>query len=290
MKPQTPRHRGYRGLPLILTAAFSLILAAGFFWNSQISTAKANFPDYQLAESTYPKIVGTRIDSCSLCHTSTPNLNAYGAAYKAKGRGMASSLTSIEANDSDGDGFSNIAEITALTFPGDAQDFPVAASATPTQVSYPPPATSTTLPPTLTSAAPTATKAAPTATSVGPTATKVPPTATSVGPTATKAAPTATKTGPTATKAAPTATKAATQPVMTKTPGPTPVVQCVKNGEKENDDLKKMSSKDRETIRRGNPCPTGYHPRERDWEHTSSGTDLFSRMLKKISALFGGNK
>ncbi len=75
-------------------------------------------------ESTYPAAVGTRIDSCTLCHTSAPARNSYGTAYANAGHNFAS----IEAADSDGDGFTNLAEITALTFPGNAADHPAAAT------------------------------------------------------------------------------------------------------------------------------------------------------------------
>ncbi|MEK7793045.1 MAG: hypothetical protein AAB353_00875, partial [Candidatus Hydrogenedentota bacterium] len=52
-----------------------------------------------------------------------PTLNLYGTAYKNAGRNS-SALTTIQSLDSDGDGFSNLAEITALTFPGNIADFP----------------------------------------------------------------------------------------------------------------------------------------------------------------------
>ena len=85
--------------------------------------------DLDAARSRYPAIIGSRIESCNLCHTSSiPNLNPYGAAYKSAGRNTAA-LAAIEALDSDGDGFSNLAEIQALTFPGNANDF---AAQTPT--------------------------------------------------------------------------------------------------------------------------------------------------------------
>ena len=73
------------------------------------------------AHAQYP-IAGTRIDSCSLCHTSGAALNQYGVDYAQANR----NFVAIENTDSDLDGFSNIAEITALTFPGDASDKPAA--------------------------------------------------------------------------------------------------------------------------------------------------------------------
>ncbi|WMW26238.1 PGF-CTERM sorting domain-containing protein [Methanolobus sediminis] len=65
---------------------------------------------------------GTVLDSCDVCH-SGPNggsLDSYGRAYSGSGRNFAS----IEDLDSDGDGFTNIEEIEALTFPGDSSDYP----------------------------------------------------------------------------------------------------------------------------------------------------------------------
>lgn len=65
----------------------------------------------------------TKLDSCDVCH-SGPNgggsLDPYGRAYSGSGRNFAS----IEDLDSDGDGFTNLEEIDALTFPGDSSDFP----------------------------------------------------------------------------------------------------------------------------------------------------------------------
>jgi hypothetical protein len=114
------------GLALILTAVLL----------DNVTPASAKGSDLTLAEAKYPKMVNSRIDSCTLCHTSAPSLNAYGSAYKSHGRNTAA-LTAIEALDSDGDGFTNLQEINALTFPGSASDKPAAgptATRTPTLV------------------------------------------------------------------------------------------------------------------------------------------------------------
>src|SRR5512140_2337095 len=102
------------GPPVMLVAIAILAVVAIFLRLSSSTTVSANFGDISLAETTYPNIVGSRIDTCALCHTSAPNLNPFGAAYKAAGRGLASSLHAIEGQDSDGDGFSNLVEIMAL--------------------------------------------------------------------------------------------------------------------------------------------------------------------------------
>ncbi len=80
--------------------------------------------DDLLARQKYPAISGTRLDDCVLCHSSGSSLNPYGQAYRDNGRNLAA-FGLIEAVDSDGDGYPNLDEITALTFPGDAGDNPV---------------------------------------------------------------------------------------------------------------------------------------------------------------------
>jgi len=96
-------------------------LAACFFLVAAGLPVPSAMPDILAdARAQYPHITGTRLDNCSLCHTSAPAFNPYGAAFDAAGQNFGA----IESADSDGDGFSNIVEITALTFPGDASDKP----------------------------------------------------------------------------------------------------------------------------------------------------------------------
>ena len=66
--------------------------------------------------STYGT-TGTALDTCTVCHTSVPSRNSYGADFAANGH----SFTAIANLDSDGDGATNGAEITARTFPGDPE-------------------------------------------------------------------------------------------------------------------------------------------------------------------------
>jgi hypothetical protein len=110
--------------------------------------------------NAYPKAVGTRVDDCQTCHTSgtlTPTgagaaitknacdfchliqhpltgytgqpaayadtLNVYGAAYKAGGR-TKDALLALDAQDSDGDGSANGAEIAEVKYPGDPASKP----------------------------------------------------------------------------------------------------------------------------------------------------------------------
>lgn len=68
---------------------------------------------------------GTQLDDCITCHiSSNPDgnheLNPYGDDFKDKGR----DFEAIELWDSDDDGFSNKAEINAMTFPGDPDSVP----------------------------------------------------------------------------------------------------------------------------------------------------------------------
>jgi hypothetical protein len=174
------------------------------------------------AENLYPGIVNSRIDNCDLCHvTGSFGRNPYGADFAANGH----SFTAIEGLDSDNDGYTNIEEINALTFPGDPAD-PPSATATPTATST---ATATTSPPTATHTAtettlpPTATQTAtgllPSATDT-PTSTGLPPTFTET-PTSTGVPPTFTYT-PTGQPATATATITSTPVRTTKPPTATP--------------------------------------------------------------------
>ena len=206
MEWDSDRNDNHRGRMVALMVIASLVVFGGFLAFARWSTVLANTPDINSVHTRYPGMVGTRIDSCSLCHTSSiPNLNPYGMAYRSSGRTPAA-LAAIESLDSDGDGYTNLQEITALTFPGDPGDHPAAA-------------TPTSPPPTATRVQPTATQVLPTATRVQPTATQVLPTATSVQPTATQAQPTATQVQPTATQIPATATEVS--PTSTRV-GPTP--------------------------------------------------------------------
>lgn len=59
----------------------------------------------------------------TLPQTFAATLNPYGTAYLANGRTQAA-ITAIESMDSDGDGYSNIAEINDNRYPGDAASKP----------------------------------------------------------------------------------------------------------------------------------------------------------------------
>lgn len=82
----------------------------------------------------YPGVVGTRLESCLVCHTMPPRRNPYGTDFNLAGR----VFSAIESLDSDGDGADNLSEIQGLTFPGDASDGPNS-SPIPTATSTPEP-------------------------------------------------------------------------------------------------------------------------------------------------------
>lgn len=84
-------------------------------------------PAYLEAFRQQYDIEGTRLDTCLTCHNNPGgggSRNPYGLAFAESGRDFGS----IETIDSDGDGFTNLEEINALTFPGDPADYPQAIS------------------------------------------------------------------------------------------------------------------------------------------------------------------
>lgn len=99
--------------------------------------------------AVYPAKKGTKLDHCALCHTGgqvgknyagscqvchatygyngagdiAATLNPFGLAYYNAGRSEAA-LRAIEQADADNDGFTNVAEISFGSYPGDANDDP----------------------------------------------------------------------------------------------------------------------------------------------------------------------
>ena len=115
-----------------LAAVFILLTIMIAFTKPQSGSAAP--ADLGSAVTKYPVISSSSLNSCDLCHTaSIPSLNPYGAAYKNKGRNTAA-FGLIENLDSDGDGFTNIQELNALTFPGNPASKPAAPTATNTPV------------------------------------------------------------------------------------------------------------------------------------------------------------
>jgi hypothetical protein len=101
----------------ILAGALVLgMLFGGGMEASATSTWMSSF------NSTYPS--SALRGNCSVCHTSPPSRNSYGDAYRSAGH----NFSSIESQDSDGDGFTNIEEINAGTFPGNSSSTPPTAT------------------------------------------------------------------------------------------------------------------------------------------------------------------
>jgi len=105
----------HRLTKLALLAAIALAPLAAHARSSYLSTFN----------STYGTS-GTALDSCNLCHPNgTSSFNSYANDFGAANH----SFRAIEGTDSDRDGFTNLQEIQALTFPGDARSVPAPAAA-----------------------------------------------------------------------------------------------------------------------------------------------------------------
>ena len=132
---------------------FYWFLVLGLLWTITMTmpalaaySSHQNDQDINNFLAVYPFARSTKLDDCSLCHSGSPDsksgscdychqtyhlqpphgqvpLNPYGQAYKDKGRDQVA-LRNIEGLDSDGDGYTNIVEIKALTFSGDSKDYP----------------------------------------------------------------------------------------------------------------------------------------------------------------------
>jgi len=110
-----------RSMTILLSSAvfvIAVVLAVG-------GTAYAVSGYLNTFNSTYGTS-GTRLNTCGLCHNNPGGggpVNNFGSDFASGGHNFDAAL---EALDSDGDTFSNIDEINALTFPGDPSDFPAA--------------------------------------------------------------------------------------------------------------------------------------------------------------------
>ncbi len=82
---------------------------------------------YLSAFDTRYKTTGTALDTCNLCHPSgTSTFTGYANDLVAAGisTNAGAAFATVEPKDSDGDGYANLAEIQALSFPGDAKSVP----------------------------------------------------------------------------------------------------------------------------------------------------------------------
>ncbi|MCL5316735.1 MAG: Ig-like domain-containing protein [Thaumarchaeota archaeon] len=106
---------------------FGVLLAIIILTSIQSATA---FSSYLTTFNTKYGTSSTRLNTCGLCHIDPAGggpRNSYGQAFENQTihrTNPAQAYTNIESLDSDGDGYTNIAEILARTFPGDASDHP----------------------------------------------------------------------------------------------------------------------------------------------------------------------
>lgn len=109
----------YRIATLVVVMALSTMVGLAA-WTSPAESQ----PQYLSEFNDKYDTSGSRLDSCMTCHASSSpnaqNLNPYGTDFGANNHDFAA----VEPLDSDGDGFTNIDEINALTFPGDPEDNP----------------------------------------------------------------------------------------------------------------------------------------------------------------------
>ncbi len=103
-----------------LTRVSAVLAAVAVVW---AVGAEATPRIQRLFTTRYPATVGSKLAKCVTCHdVKPPALNPFGKELKAAHL----SLAAVEKKDSDKDGFSNLAEIKALAYPGDPKDKPTA--------------------------------------------------------------------------------------------------------------------------------------------------------------------
>jgi hypothetical protein len=117
----------------------AVISAAGFTF---LVPQAQSTPEYMSQFNAKYDARGSKLESCMTCHTTeaggAENINPYGVDFGKNNHDFGS----IEGLDSDGDGFSNIDEIKADTFPGDKDDNPNMKK--PKEQPKPPPSSTTT--------------------------------------------------------------------------------------------------------------------------------------------------
>ena len=116
----------------------AVISAVGF---AVVSPPAQSTPEYQSSFNARYQMRGSKLDSCLTCHTQQAGgkdaMNPYGTDFGAANHDYGA----IEGKDSDGDGFSNLDEIKAGTFPGNKDDNP---NSKPKEKPKPPPPSTTT--------------------------------------------------------------------------------------------------------------------------------------------------
>ena len=118
---------------------FIIIFVAFILTDGMFNTADAKkewTPIFNSRYITSGTEGGTTMGSCVTCHVQSDGkggYNPYGLDSKTAGmkNDVVGALIAIESKDSDGDSFSNLDEINADTFPGDASSKPAAAGSPP---------------------------------------------------------------------------------------------------------------------------------------------------------------
>jgi hypothetical protein len=130
---------------LSIAAIFCLMMAV-----AGSGTAYASSRYLTTFNSTYGTS-GTVLNTCGICHVNPSGggtRNSCGNDFANTAIGNHTFNATLEARDSDGDGYTNITEINARTFPGDAASHPggtTADTTAPTVTAFSVPATSTSL-------------------------------------------------------------------------------------------------------------------------------------------------
>lgn len=111
-----------RSMWLIAGVMAAVLAATALLTVDKPAPAQATSNFLTAFDESYPAAAGSKLNACQLCHTTgtEPNLNAYGRDFQSNGH----SLQALESMDSDGDGWSNLVEINAATWPGDQVDHP----------------------------------------------------------------------------------------------------------------------------------------------------------------------
>lgn len=114
--------RKQRFVWLIVGGLVALLAAMALMTVDKPAPAQATSNFMAAFAETYPAAAASKLNDCQLCHSaqSMPELNDYGRDYQSHGH----NLQAIAAGDSDGDGWSNIVEINAATWPGALADHP----------------------------------------------------------------------------------------------------------------------------------------------------------------------
>ena len=133
-----------------------LLMAVCAVWSAPAMGAYHHMDEQDAPQflQAYPDKASTKLDDCVLCHRGNTyttkkgnvvtesacqvchaeygydgsgdieeTMNPFGIAYRDAGRNVAA-FAAIEDDDSDNDTYSNITEINAIRYPGDAEDDP----------------------------------------------------------------------------------------------------------------------------------------------------------------------